>query len=307
MHHQQAGDAARREHHHRDEDQSEIELPHRRQIAEAERQQRDEDRADDRTDEEADAADIGGEQHRARLHRAEIGRIGDLEIDRGERAGNAGKESGEAEGEIAHDMRIVADELHALGIVAHGVAHAPQWRAGQRVHRDHGDQRPRRDQIIDLDLRPETPVEHAQQLGAVGGDAGFAAEEGAQDQRRGGDQFGDAERDHREGRAAALGRDPAEQDREEQSGQSADQRHHRQRDRQLVGADDVDGVNHQEAAEAVIDRVAERQHAGLAEQDVVGQREDDGDADQAEGGQRSAGAENFGSTSSTIAAATHSP
>ena len=34
--------------------------------------------------------------------------------------------------------------------------------------------------------------------------------------------------------------------------------------------------------------VAERQQAGLAEQDVVGQREDDRDADQAEGRQRAA-------------------
>ena len=215
MHHQQAGDAARREHHHRDEDQSEIELPHRRQIAEAERKKRDEDRADDRPDEEADAADIGCEQHRSRLHGAEIGRIGDLEVDGRERARDAGEESGKAEREIAHDMRIVADELHALGIVAHGVAHAPQRRAGEGVHRDDGDQRPRRDQIVDLDLRPETPVEHAQQLGAVGGDAGFAAEKGAQDQRRRGDQFGDAERDHRERGSAALGRDPTEQDREQ--------------------------------------------------------------------------------------------
>ena len=44
--------------------------------------------------------------------------------------GDAGEESGEAEGEIAHHMRVVADELHALGIVAHGVAHAPERRAG---------------------------------------------------------------------------------------------------------------------------------------------------------------------------------
>ncbi len=191
-------------------------------------------------------------------------------------------------------MRIVADELDALGIVAHGIAHPPQRRAGQRVHRDHGDQRPRRHQIIDLDLRAETPAEQFQQFGAVGGDAGFAAEEGAQDQRRGGDQFGNAERDHGERRSGALGRDPAEQGGKQQPGQAADQGNDGQRDRQLVGADDVDGVDHQEAAEAVIDRVAERQHAGLAEQDIVGQREDDGDADQAERRQRTAGTEDPG-------------
>ena len=291
MHHQKAGDATRREHHHRDEDQSEIELPHRRQIAEAERKKGDKDGADDRPDKEADAADIGGEQHRSRLHGAKIGRIGDLEVDGRERSGDAGKESRKAEREIAHNVRIVTDELHPLGIVAHRIAHPAQWRAGEGVHGDDGNQRPRRHQIVDLDLRPKTPVEYAQQLGAVGRDAGLAAEKCTQDQCRGGDQFGDAERNHRERGSAALGRDPTEQHREQQSGQSTDQRHHGQRYRQLVDADHVDGVNHQETAEAVIYRVAERQHAGLAQQDVVGQREDNRDTDQAERGQRSAGAE----------------
>ncbi len=50
----------------------------------------------------------------------------------------------------------------------------------------------------------------------------------------------------------------------------------------------------EKAAEAVVHRVAERQHAGLSQQDVVGQREDDGDADQAEGRQRAAGREDAG-------------
>jgi hypothetical protein len=36
------------------------------------------------------------------------------------------------------------------------------------------------------------------------------------------------------------------------------------------------------AAKAIMDRVTERQQAGLAEQDVVGQRKDDLYADQAE-------------------------
>ncbi len=149
------------------------------------------------------------------------------------------------------------------------------------------------DQIIDLDLRAEAPVEQAQDLGAIGGDAGLTAEEGAQDQRRGCDEFGDAERDHRKGRTGAPRRHPAEQHGEDQARRTADQRHQRQRDRKLVLGDDVDGVDREEAAEAVIDRVAERQHAGLAEQDIVGQREDDRDADQAEGGQRSARREQF--------------
>ena len=190
-------------------------------------------------------------------------------------------------------MRIVADELDAFGVVTNRVAHPPERRAGQRVHRDHADQRPCRDQIVDLDLRAEVPAEEAEQLGAVGGDAGFAAEERPQDQRGGGDEFSDAERDHRKGGAASLCRHPAEQHREDEPGQAADQWHQRQRDRQFVAADDVDGVDHQKAAEAVIDRVTERQHAGLAEQDVVGQREDDRDPDQAESRKCTAGAEHF--------------
>ena len=63
----------------------------------------------------------------------------------------------------------------------------------------------------------------------------------------------------------------------------------------------VDGVDRQEAAEAVIHRVAERQHAGLAEQDVVGQREDDRDADQAEGRERAAGGEDLAAARSAAA------
>ena len=84
-------------------------------------------------------------------------------------------------------MRIVTDKLHALGIVAHGIAHTAKRRPRQGIHRDPGEQRPECDQIIDLNLRPEVPVEHAQELGAVRGDAGFAAEEATQDERRGGD------------------------------------------------------------------------------------------------------------------------
>ena len=80
-------------------------------------------------------------------------------------------------------MRIVADELNAFGIVAHGIVHPSQRRAGEGVHRDHRNQGPRRHQIIDLDLRAEIPVEYPEQLGAIGGDAGLAAEKGAQDQR----------------------------------------------------------------------------------------------------------------------------
>ena len=114
VHHQEPRDAARREHHDADEDDAEIELPDGGDVGQFELQVGDEDRAEDRTEEIGGPADERGEQHEARLRRAEIGGVGDLEIDGGEAAGDAGEEAGEAVGEIADDVRVVADELDAL-------------------------------------------------------------------------------------------------------------------------------------------------------------------------------------------------
>ena len=50
----------------------------------------------------------------------------------------------------------------------------------------------------------------------------------------------------------------------------------------LWRGDHIHHVDGEEAAEAIINRVTERQQAGLAEQDIVGQGEDNRDADQAE-------------------------
>src|SRR5256885_11084322 len=37
---------------------------------------------------------------------------------------HASEEARDDEGEVAHALRVVAHELHALGVVAHGVEHA---------------------------------------------------------------------------------------------------------------------------------------------------------------------------------------
>ena len=94
---------------------------------------------------DTDAADIGHQQNEARLLRAELLRVHDLEIDRREPARDPGEEAGETEGDEAHHARRIADEFDPLGIVAHRVAHAPERRAGQRVHRERrkGSTRPR--------------------------------------------------------------------------------------------------------------------------------------------------------------------
>ena len=147
----------------------------------------------------------------------EISRVGDLEIDSRECARDPREKAGEAERNIADDVRIIAYELDAFWIVAHRIAHAPERGTRQRVHRNHGDQRPCSYQIINLDLRAEIPAEQFQQFGPVGGDTCFAPEKRPQDQRGRSDQLGDAQRDHGKCRPAALGRDPAEQDREQQS------------------------------------------------------------------------------------------
>src|SRR4051795_185229 len=174
MHHQEPGDPTRREHHHGDEDQPEIKLPYLRQIAETKRQQRDKNGADNRSDKESDPADISGEQYGSRLLRAEISRVGDLEIDGRECASYPCEKAGKAERKIADDVWIIADELDAFWVIAHRIAHAPERGTRQRVHRNHGNQRPCSYKIINLDLRAETPAEQFQQFGPVGGDACFA-------------------------------------------------------------------------------------------------------------------------------------
>ena len=74
---------------------------------------------------------------------------------------------------------------------------------------------------------------------------------------------------------ARLGRNEAEQEAEAEPRQPADERDDRHGHAELGVDDGVHRMDGDEAAEAVIDGVAERQQARLPEQHVVGQREDD--------------------------------
>ena len=66
---------------------------------------------------------------------------------------------------IAHALRVVADELHALGVVAHGVQDAAQRRAGEGKHGSGADKAIHGDQVVHLNgpkvMRPRTSAVHA--------------------------------------------------------------------------------------------------------------------------------------------------
>ena len=70
----------------------------------------------------------------------------------------------------------------ALGIVAHGVGHAPDRRARECVHRERGHEQPEGDQVVDLTVAREWQAEQQRRLRAVGGDALLTAEEAVEDQ-----------------------------------------------------------------------------------------------------------------------------
>src|SRR5215831_18877295 len=91
-----------------------------------------------------------------------------------------------------HDLRIVANELHAFSVVAHCVAHTPERRAGEPVHQEHAQEAPGSDQIIDLDLLAEAHAEQSRQPGPIGCHPFLAAEEAAQDENAGADKLGKA-------------------------------------------------------------------------------------------------------------------
>src|SRR5208337_4616648 len=137
---------------------------------------------------------------------------------------DSGEERREAEGDEADSLRGVADILHALGIIAHRVANAPERRAGQRVHRGDAEEAPDRDQIVDFDLRPELQPEQRREPGAIGRDSLLPAEERAQDERARGHELAYAERDHGEDEPRPPGRNEAEQDAEGEAGETPDDR-----------------------------------------------------------------------------------
>jgi hypothetical protein len=198
----------------------------------------------------------------------------DLEVDRREPARDAGEERRQHELEEAHDVRVVADELGALGVVADRVGDAAERGLGEREHRHHRGESPGGDQVVDLDRRAVGDPEEGRAGGAVRGHAALAAEEAGQHERGRGDHLADPERDHRERGARLLRRDPAEEDAEARPRDPADERQRRHRQRELPLADHVERVHREVGAEARVDRVPEREHPALAEEHVVRELED---------------------------------
>src|SRR5256885_6633126 len=68
---------------------------------------------------------------------------------------HASEEARDDEGEVAHALRVVAHELHALGVVAHGVEHAAQRRAREGEHGGRADEAVGGDQVVHLHARAE--------------------------------------------------------------------------------------------------------------------------------------------------------
>ncbi len=176
-------------------------------------------------------------------------------------------------------LRAVADELDALRVVAYRVQHAAQRRAREGEQRCGADKAVHRDQVIQLDLRPEADARDRLADDAVAADAAFATEELGDHQRHRPHELAKAERDHREGRAGLARGHVAEQRGEKQTRQATGQRHQADRQRQRAGANRIERVDGQKCTEPAVHRMAEAQHAALAEQHVVGEAGDDGDAD----------------------------
>ena len=181
--------------------------------------------------------------------------------------------------DVAHLLRVVADELDALRVVAHRVEHAAQRRAREGEHQRRADEGVDRDQVIHLDLRAEGDAEERPAGDAVARDAALAAEELREHQRHGEHQLADAQRDHREGRAGLLAwsrsrtaraknmpaRPPTSGTRLTGSGSRPCRRR-------------FSAWMARNAPRPRIHRVAEAEHAALPQQHVVRQADDDGDA-----------------------------
>ena len=134
VHHDQAGDAARRVHHHEGEHQAQVQQPGLGQLGQQHQRQHQQHGADDRAEEEHGAAQEGEQQVGARARRTDHLRGDDLEVQRRQPAGDAHEEARGDERDVAHVARVVADEFDALGVVARGVEHAPQRRAREGEH-----------------------------------------------------------------------------------------------------------------------------------------------------------------------------
>jgi hypothetical protein len=92
-------------------------------------------------------------------------------------AGEASEQPRRRERDEAHVLRTVPDELGALGVVTHRVAHPPDRCSRERIHRERREHRPDDDRVIDRKLRAQRQPEVDRRARAAGGDAFFAAEQ----------------------------------------------------------------------------------------------------------------------------------
>jgi hypothetical protein len=163
-----------------------------------------------------------------------------------ERIALTGKEGREHQHQPAHALRVVADELGPLRVVAHRIGNATERRVRQREHRHHAGEAPDRDQVVHLNVRAKGPARHAEERRpgcAVAADAGLAAEEAWKHQRGGKHHLAEAQRDHGKRRARLARGEPAEDEAEQQACQPAYQRQQRHWERELPLADEIQGVN----------------------------------------------------------------
>ena len=161
MQHEQAGNASRRKHDHAQKQNAKIKLPRRCNAGENALQERDDNGAYDWPEKLADAADEGHEQDNAGGMRTDGFGSHYLEVDGRQSTRYSGEETCQHQSIEAHQMGVIADELHALGVLANGICHASQRRAGDGKHGQHADERPRRNQVIHLILRTEVDAEPA--------------------------------------------------------------------------------------------------------------------------------------------------
>jgi len=175
-------------------------------------------------------------------------------------------------------VRVVADEGHALRIVADGIGKLEQRRAAQRMDGEGAGDRPCRGQIIDMEIGSQTPsrpqAHDERRTGrAVGRQPAFPAEPVRQHAGGGMDQFAYRQRDHREGRAAAAGgRIPDQRGTSRPRHAAGHGQQHGRKDKQsaIHPPQEVDdGI----PAQSRVDGMSERQHPRLPQQQVVRQRE----------------------------------
>ena len=151
------------------------------------------------------------------------------------------------------------------------------------------DDRPRDDQVVDLDGRAIVQAEEAGADHPVGADAALAAEEALEHQRARRHQLADAERDHGEGGGALLGGHVAEDDGEGEPAEAPDERHQFHREPEAARLDRVQQVGRAIPAEAEEHGMPERQEARVPHLHVVAEREDDHHAHLAQHGDAEAG------------------